>query len=149
MVFFWEVYQFQLTFCFSRVVHVFTRIQLAFPAPTQAGSVQLSSPPPPFRGEIFPLFILPPVLFRGVQSVHQLHWTLWFPPRAVLLTGLQIHLGGIGSALGLHWQAGVCGSVSEQVQDVPNACRIHSIVLCIAFVLFQDRKKKPKRKMAF
>jgi hypothetical protein len=29
-----------------------------------------------------------------------------------------------------------------QVQDVPDACRTHSVVLCVVFLLFRKRRKE-------
>jgi hypothetical protein len=135
-----------------------TRLWLGCPTLTQVGSTHHSAPPPPGGSESFPLFMALSfvcVCVGGLQSAHQLCWTM-VPSRAddVLHSpgGVVVILSrsGIESA---PVQAGssqrFCVHEVWWVQDAPDTCRTHSVLLCVVFLQEKRKVKKKKKKNRF
>jgi hypothetical protein len=66
------------------------------PLPLRLDQLCVLPPTPPGRGEL----LWPPVLSSGVQSAHQLHWTMWFPQEQVMVSCSP---GRVADSLGWNW----------------------------------------------
>lgn len=130
---------------------VFTIVQLSCPVTTQAWSAEHSAPPQPGRGEMFSLFghqfctegaIIPPAALNYVVPLRPNDVTHSFCRVAGFLGWIWVSFSSFQADRSPRF----CIHIFWEVHYVPDACRTHYAVLCIVYLLFQNRWKEAKKK---